>query len=527
MKRVALTTVLVGVWLLLAAQEIPPEEYFELRDLQLISHQEVLEGTLAYTGPTCSAIVLAWFAEHGFPALLPDLTGDGVVDEQDTIKLAEELAPEMGVEPDQGALDPRLVDALARYVADRYPDQFLIKIYDDTFREEYQAALGRPFDPSLYPHISFELNLNATHADYTRELLAAEGVILGLGQERERNRFFVGRSFRFQEQPEGWPIDMVDTSDDPSQPDLQGQVYPTYMREGELHWVVAYGGWQPLEFMLALSPTQEPELGEGEYLCAANAFGYDVVTVETEFGSFQVEECAVHDGDRDLYIYTVRNIDFLHQGCGLCEFYLPNTSGIPTLDQWGPPGWLVNVWDPAGWSWTAPLGSCGIMPGESAVFGFAVPAPTTDVVRPAMVSSCPDPYVFALQRLLRIKFNTTGPQVEEGCPDLRILRTRGCWYISPRQRPVVRVEVWFENAGTETAYGVEVCVTADGTSATAFAGTVLPGATKHVTVEVTLPYGRVPPYSVTVEVDCEDDVEECDETNNTAWLTVTRGNPCR
>lgn len=319
----------------------------------------------------------------------------------------------------------------------------------------------------------------------------------------------------------------MDTSDDPGQAGLQGQVLPTYMREGERHWLVAYGGWQPLEFMLSLSPTQELGLGEEEYTCAENAFGYDVVTVDTEFGSFQVEECAVHDGDRDLYIYTVRNIDFLYNDCGLCEFYLPNTSGLPTWDQWGPPGWLMNVWALAGWSWTAPLGSCGIMPGESAVFGFAVPAPTVDVVHPATVATCVFPPVGVPSRPLRIKFNTTGPGVEEGCPELQVVRTSGCWYVDQQQRPVVRVEVWFKNAGTETAYGVDVCVTVEGTSATAFAGTVLPGITKHVTVTVTLPYGTSPPYSVWIELDCKDDVDECDETNNTAHFTVTRADTCR
>ncbi|HIE47943.1 TPA: hypothetical protein EYP84_03510, partial [Candidatus Bipolaricaulota bacterium] len=120
----------------LAAQELPPLDYFQVSDLQLVSHQAVLEGTEAYTGPTCSAIMLAWLADHGFRALLPDLNEDGVIDEQDTLILAERLSPAMRVQPERGALDPWLVDAIARYVAERYPDQFLIKLYDDSFREE-------------------------------------------------------------------------------------------------------------------------------------------------------------------------------------------------------------------------------------------------------------------------------------------------------------------------------------------------------------------------------------------------------
>ena len=507
----------------LAAQELPPLDYFQVSDLQLVSHQAVLEGTEAYTGPTCSAIMLAWLADHGFRALLPDLNEDGVIDEQDTLILAERLSPAMRVQLERGALDPWLVDAIARYVAERYPDQFLIKLYDDSFREEYRAVMGRPFDPGLYPHIAFELRGNATRADYSEELLSAEGVILGLGPERERNRYFVGRSFRMSQQPEGWPIDVVDTGDDPGLAGLQTQVFPTYMREGETHWLVAYGGWQPLEFMLALSPAEELGLGEEEYTCAEDAFGYDVVTVETEFGSFQVEECAVHAGERDLYIYTVRNIDFLYNGCGICDFFLPNTTGILTLDQWGPVGWLQNVWSQ--WSWTAPLGSCGIMPGQSAVFGIAVPAPTVDVAYPALVSACVNPIADLVPR---IEFLTTGPgEAEEGCPDLVILRFTGCWNYDAKQRPFAKVDVWVKNQGTVAAYNVQVCVTADGQSTIVSAGTIAPGFTRHVNVVVYLPVGTLPfPLSVHVMVDCQDKIEECDETNNTANFTIGRADMC-
>ncbi len=516
--------------LMAVSQEIPPREYFEVTDLQLISHEEVLDGTVAYDGPACAAIVLAWLADHGFRALLPDLNGDGTIDERDTVLLAERLASSMRVRPEAGAPDPRLVDAIARYVAERYPNQFVLKIYDDTFREEYSAVMGRPFDPSIYPDISLELKPNATHGDYTRELLSAEGVIVGLGPERGRNRYFVGRSFESREGPGGWPIDLVDTSDDPGTAGLQGQVLPTYMRQGDRHWLVAYGGWQPLEFMLALSPLRVPgPTGEG-YPCGAGAFGYDVTTVESEFGSFQVEECAVREGDRDLYIYTVRNIDFLYNGCGICEFFVPNTGGLPTLDQWGPAGWLMNAWYPAGWSWTAPLGDCGIMPGSSAVFGFAVPAPTTDAAQPGMVSSCPKVSpVAAPEKLLRLKFTTTGPRAqEEECPDLVVKKVRACWYIDAQQRVHVRVDAWVKNEGGAKASNVYVCITAGGHSATAWAGTILPGSTDHVSAEITLPPDALSfPIPVQVVVDCKDKVEECDETNNTASTSVNRTDTCR
>ncbi|MGY4707062.1 CARDB domain-containing protein [Candidatus Bipolaricaulota sp. J31] len=531
MKRMYIVILLIPLFApLVIPQEIPLPECFQVTDLQLISHEEVSAGTVAYDGPTCAAIVLAWLADHGFRALLPDLNGDGTIDERDTVALAEKLSPDMRVRPDRGTLDPWLVDAIARYVGKRYPNQFVVKIYDDTFRQEYSATMGQSFDPNLYPNISFELYPNASRDDYAEELLSAEGVILGLGPERGHNRYFVGRSFEFQQGPGGWPIDVVDTSDDPGVVGLQGQVFPTYMRKSTTHWLVAYGGWQPLEFMLALSPLRKPGPTGEEYPCAINAFGYDVTKVETDFGAFEVEECAVHDGTRDLYIYTVRNIDFLHNGCGICEFFIPNTGGLATLDQWGPTGWLVNAWYPSGWSWTAPSGDCGIMPGSSAVFGFAVPAPTTDVVRPAMVSSClPSPTVAGLEGRLRLKFSTTGPEVqEEGCPDLVVKKIRACWYIDAEQRVHVRVNVRVKNEGTTKASNVYVCITAGGQSTTEWAGTILPGSTDYVSAEITLPPGSLSfPIPVHVVVDCKDKVKECDETNNVANASVDRADTCR
>ena len=530
MRIRVLAVLMVALGLVAIGQEIPPRESFEVSDLQLVSYAALPDGTEAYTGPVCTAIVLAWFGDHGFRALLPDLTGDGVIDEQDTVELARRLSSAMRVRPDRGALDPWLVDTLARYVAERYPGEFTLKIYDDSFEQEYRAVMGKPFDPANYPGIKLEVKHNPTHGDYSEELLSAEGVILGIGREREVNRFFVGRSFKFDKQPEGWPVDVVDTSDDPAQPGPQGQVFPTYMREGTTHWLFAYAGWQAMEIMLALSPVREPEPGETKHPCAPDAFGYDVTTVETDFGSFQVEECAVHDGDRDLYYYTVTNIDFLYNDCGICEFYIPNTGGLTTLAQWGPAGWLVNVWDPAGWSWTAPATSCGILPGESAVFGFAVPAPTTDVARPAAIATCILGGPVTHLDVRHIKFTTTGPEAEEeeeGCPDLIVTNVTSCWTYNDQKQMVVEVKAWVKNIGTETAYHIRVCIKAGSASAMVLAGTVAPGSTKSVSATLVLSPNMSFPIPVTVVADCTDKAEECDETNNTAYDQVDRGDTCQ
>ncbi|HEC62949.1 MAG TPA: hypothetical protein ENI38_00960, partial [Candidatus Acetothermia bacterium] len=181
--RIAVATFSVGVMALAVfGQQAGPPEPFEVPDLELVSYAALPEGSEAYTGPVCAAIVLAWFAHHGFPALLPDLNEDGIVDEQDTVELAIQLSRAMDVRPERGAWDPWLVDALARYVGERVPDAFVLKIYDESFPAEYQEGLGRSFDGDIYPGIAIELRPNPSRDAYAEELLAGEGVILGVGE---------------------------------------------------------------------------------------------------------------------------------------------------------------------------------------------------------------------------------------------------------------------------------------------------------------------------------------------------------
>ena len=60
-----------------------------LTDMQLISQESLPHWTPQWTGPIQAATIAAWFAEHGYPALMQDYNGDGVIDELDTIELAD------------------------------------------------------------------------------------------------------------------------------------------------------------------------------------------------------------------------------------------------------------------------------------------------------------------------------------------------------------------------------------------------------------------------------------------------------
>lgn len=371
-------------------------DYFEISELQLISHY-ALAGTEAQRGPVCSAILLAWFAEHGYPELLGDKNGDGVVDERDTEFLAMmDLATQMCVAWDIPASDARLFHVLARYVAERYPDEFSIKLFDDSFAREYGHVFRRPFDPEDYDGIEVELMRNATRDDYVNALLEGAGVIVGLGREwtwepqivERSNEFFVGRSFGDAEYGGEWLVDLVDSREDPWNPGV-GQVLDTRMRRGPSgsdYWFVMYSGWEPLEFMLVLAPVRTPALEETPppdgCLCE------DVIN--TQYGRFIVCVEVDRQEDRDCYTYTITNMDYLCDGCGICSFYVPNVfNAFSTLSQWGPPGWWINPFGHA-WHWEAQMGNCGILPGESAQMGFCVPGPTTvDESHSGAVWGCP------------------------------------------------------------------------------------------------------------------------------------------
>lgn len=527
MKRCILAGLLFLAVVTAVGQEIPPRTKFEVADLQLVSHEALPDGTVAHSGPVCAAIVMAWFARHGYPALLPDLNEDGKVDEADTVVLAARFVKDMVVAPDRPALDPRLMDVLARYVADRYPHEFVLKLWDDSFAEEYRVVFGKPFAPSDYPGINVEAHPNAAYADYTEELLAGEGVILGLGKERATNTFFVGRSFEFEEKADGWPIDVVDTADDPTETGVQAQVFPTVMKKGpEGWWLVRYAGWIPLEFMLSLSPIREPTALAVPGPCPTGAIGHDVVTVTSEWGSFRVEECVTREGNRDVYTYTVTNINFVYNGCGICEFYLPNFHGFPTLDQWGPAGWLVNPFGP--WSWIAPLGDCGIAPGSAAVFGFAVPAPTSDTWQGAAAAGCAQPTGGAVLLPPQVKFRTTGPGPgETKCADLDVIRLTACWRITPRQEIEVLVTAIIRNVGVAASGGFWVCIQVGSNSTMDYFSGLAPGATFNLSTSLTLAPPVSFPILVTVVADCFSQVDECDETNNEATFNVGRGDACR
>jgi len=505
-------------------------------DLQLISQESRPYWSEAWTGPIEAATILAWFHGYGYPRFLTDLNGDGVIDELDTIELADILGKgPMKTQTPLGTDDARLVVGLARYVAERYPDEFVIKIYDASFPAEFSAAGFGQFAPDVIDGIVLEVKEDPSIAAYEHELESAEGVIVGLEEnEGENNTYLTGRSFLYDETPEGYtPVDLAWAEEDRWTPGYQGQVLETAAMTDDGMYIDYRGAWTPVEFILALSPIEQrrggPPTVEG---CPPEAVAYDVTVsqlfdpvTDRRIGSVRVEECVTRDGDIDTYTYTLTNIDFTTlDGCGLCFFLIHVPPTLPTVSHSEPLPWLFTGF-PGLWAWRTPLGDCGLLPGESATFSASVPGPTADTYVSGGVGACvspPDGDGLVLVPLLAIR--TTGPSEEgedggpdeePGCPDLTVIRVESVCSLD-RERTVT-VAATIKNIGdqpTPVTTWARLSSSTHPGSDYAAVGTLDPGEETVIHLSFSFSFNYPPCVDFTVEADTFNAIDECNESNN-------------
>lgn len=512
-----------------ASGPTPTASPFVVDDLELISQRSRSDWSGDWSGPIQAAAVLAWFHDHGYPALLEDLNGDGVVDELDTIELADRFGKGSMKTGESLDLthDAWLVYGLASYVAAAYPNTFELKIYDSGFPEEY-AVVGT-FAEGAVPGIVMTLKPAATVAAYQTELVGEEGVIVGIPMGPARNTFLAGRSFETTS-GQDIPVDFAWSEEDRMKPGLQGQVLNTVAHEAEPFSIYFQDDWKPVEFMIALSPTK-PATGTPVSGCSPDAIAYDLTTTTTEFGTVQIEECVTRSNGVDTYAYTITNRSLTKLGCGVLGFSVQNSYSYATLDQGGPAGWRSSAPGDPAWSWDAPSGSPGIIAGESARFWFSIPAPSRDCV--------------ALQALLfipgseagvktTVKAETTAPCAPETagavegpatCPDLTVEIDRADCNVEAETECdcILNITATVTNIGTAAAGSFKVKLSSAAGDDEATVLSLAAGASKSVRFRATFPCPDVlPPWHSTVEVrvDSRNTVTECKEDNNTADRSV-------
>jgi hypothetical protein len=510
-------------------------------DLQLISQQSLPGWSPRWTGPIEAATILAWYTENGYSRFVRDLNGDGVIDELDTIELADDLGQlPMATETPRGTTDARLVLGLAQYVAGIYPNEFVLKIYDASFPSEVAAEGLGPFSPTMIPGILLDLKTEPTIAAYELEMEGAEGVILGLDADAgANNTYLAGRSFLYDLTSEGYtPIDLAWAEEDRWQAGYQGQVLETVGWMSDRFMLDFRGQWKPVEFMLALSPLRQVEANGTPEPCPENAIAYDVTENTTPYGRIIIAECVTRETiiggpTLDTYTYSVTNVDYQYGSCGICLFHIQDLLGATTVDMSGPAFWMAHAgW--GGWWWRAPSSSCGILPGDTGVFSFTVIGPTSDTWVSGSVSGCAAgvlPTIAALQ-IPSSGVRTTGPgkwtpddgdQPGSDCPDLTVeIKSATCTLDAAGGGYEVLVTATITNIGGATANSIHVHLNTASDIDTDLISSLAPGASADADFVLTYGANQRPdcPLDFTVEADPYHTITECNEDNNVAEGSV-------
>jgi len=254
---------------LFAQEEIP--EIYVVEGLQRVGLASLShwENDWEYSRAIAAAAILAWFRGQGYAALLGDLNADATIDESDTVQLADRLAEvSMGCAEPSSETDAWLVIGLARYVGSKYPDGFEIEIYDPGFPEEYERVSGTAFSPNAIPGITITIGPEPTFDAYTSEMKAVAGVIVGLEQEVGRNLYFTGYSFL--RDPLGSTtcgIGLLSPEEDWFAEGVQGKVVETSARQTDALLVEYRGEWVPAESLVALRSLLPRVSMSGSVIC--------------------------------------------------------------------------------------------------------------------------------------------------------------------------------------------------------------------------------------------------------------------
>jgi len=399
----------------------------ELNESIFISQREKASWGDNWSAPTSSAIVFAYLAKSHYTSFIDDVNGNGRVDKPDLVPLADKLGTEYLNTTEPGTKKVDLVEGLAKFISDSYPNEFVLKVYDSTFKDEYNSVKGKSLSGNIYG-TRIEVLPDATYSDYRRELLDGEMIWLGLPQPENEAHFLVGRSFINKPSRRNYyPVDLVDPYGSLFG-DGSAKVIETEMSQGGS---LLYKGEElKPELMLALSPFGEPEYSSyGETpRCPPDAYDYDVNRIETEYGAVEIIQCVTRkemkDGTiYDTYTYTLTNHTYSPPADPMVTvFALFSPSMIPEeqVASFGyPEDWLITLspnpdhTDHTVIGWLT-LGS-GLQPGEETQVSVTVLGPTESV-------PCNGLYITATETDdLASDIHTTCPRIEEPILELEVV----------------------------------------------------------------------------------------------------------
>lgn len=589
MRRVVVVLALVGLALVtLVPGAWAQEGHFVLEELHLISWQSLPEGHPSHTSAVSSAVLMAWHAEHGYPHLLPDLTGDGRRDGDDTVLLAQQFAEAMAPDHRNGVYDPHVMDVLATYVAERYPDEFLLLIFDPSFADEYDTWMGRDYDADGYPGIEILLLGEPEYETFANLLEEYRPGVVGYGYEPEPNRFSVSRSREQAEGDSGGPVGLVNTDRGFLGPEW---VWDTELRCGGEQWWFTSPEWMPFEIFIVLiprDPSGEQENGQadvpetppggrsdggsdsehtpppGSADWGSGPAGYDPepppgssawsVDASSDLaicmlnnGPEALDEAQTAPGEQVRYLLQVWHTgpDIPHNV--VAELTIP--FGVQMDWIGGSPAEMAG-WPGRHFVWSIPNGSlqtadvaAGMTPGIDVwleEFQITVDETicTTIQFDFEVSSATPDPNLMNNLGSLVESFgpcdsgHDSGEQpAPSGLPNLWVTNVRGCWDWSGdgREHVVATITGVVHNGGQVPASGVRVRITAGGARRTVVAGTIPAGGRK--TVSATIDVGAYDsvrwPVPTSITADPNHTIEEGDESNNTTNSSFPESSSCR
>lgn len=322
------TVMIIGVvisfslWPLIAQGEMMLPSAYSVPHFVLVSQTNKVDWSGGFNTAGSAAMVLAWFANHGYTRLLTDLNNDGRINELDTAELADLFADRMKTNSKRKSPDPHFVVKLARYISNKYPREFKLDVYDTSFLLEYQKALGKNFDTADFPDIVIEIkDGDPPYPHYALGMLHVK-----------------------------WN-DIPDLTEESS----------------------SY-------FLTTSEPLVETNFSKQSILKIAE----DICSITTEGPTvFRVYTEVTRGKGYDRYVCEVVNEDLHGDSYFIDYVYIPNPDKLLTTNLVVPPGWTGWVlMSPglSGWLWET--GFCkGIGGDEKIAFSFSIPSPTTPVTR--------------------------------------------------------------------------------------------------------------------------------------------------